>query len=197
VRSLNRLCGPLLVVRAAVWAAEDFDARFSATWRRYRYSVLNRTADPFLAATAWHVERALDLEAMQAACAPLIGEHDFSTFCKRPKTAEPVSLVREILAADWTDLGDGVLQFEIRGSAFCHNMVRSIVGTLVEIGLGRIARDAMPEILAARDRGRSGKVAPPHGLCFWEVGYDGPRRHRPTGVPVALAARLPGVVPAT
>jgi tRNA pseudouridine38-40 synthase len=175
-KAVNALCGPSVVVREIEWAEPDFSARFSAQWRRYRYTVLNRPVpDPFLARTSWFVENPLALDVMQLACDPLIGEHDFSAFCKRPKVAdgdEPVSLVRRIHEAGWTDLGDGVLRFEIRANAFCHNQVRSIVGTLVDTGLGRRTAGQMMGTLRSKDRATAGRVAPPHGLCLWEVGYE-------------------------
>jgi tRNA pseudouridine38-40 synthase len=175
VRSANRQLGPAVVVRAAAVMPEGWDARRSATGRRYRYTVLNRpVADPFRAATAWHVPAPLDLRAMQLACDPLIGSHDFSSFCRRPDvapSAEPVSLVRKVRFADWTDRGDGILRFEIEASSFCHQMVRSAVGTMVEMGLGKRRAGEMTAVLAARTRAAAGQPAPPHGLCLWEVSY--------------------------
>ncbi|MEZ5144754.1 MAG: tRNA pseudouridine(38-40) synthase TruA [Acidimicrobiales bacterium] len=174
-RAINKLCGPALVVRAAEWADEGFDARFSARWRRYRYTIVNRPVpDPFLAATAWHVPQPLDLRVMTLACDPLIGEHDFSSFCRRPRAAdgqEPPSLVRRVLDARWEDEGDGVLRLWITATAFCHQMVRSVTGTLVDIGSGRRTAGEMTGILRARSRAAAGGVAPPHGLCLWDVGY--------------------------
>jgi tRNA pseudouridine38-40 synthase len=163
---------PAIAVRAAEVAAPGFDARFSARARRYRYLVLNRpTPDPFLAATAWHVEVPLDIARMRLACDPLIGEHDFSSFCRRPKGDGEVSLVRRVLDARWTDDGDGLLRFDIEATAFCHQMVRSIVGTLVDVGRGRLRAGQVKGILAARDRAAAGEPAPPHGLCLVEVVY--------------------------
>ena len=116
---------------------------------------------------------------MEAACPDLLGEHDFTSFCRRPKVAadmpEP-SMVRILFEADWVRVDESpMLRFEIRGSAFCHQMVRSIVGTLVDIGLGRLPSDCLPAVLEARDRVAAGAVAPPDGLVLWAVGYDGPR----------------------
>ncbi len=174
-RSINRLCAPSIVVRAAEPAAAAFDARFSAQWRHYRYTVLNRPQpDPFLSSTSWHVEEPLDLHRLALACDPLIGEHDFSSFCRRPRLAlgkPPASLVRRVVSAGWHDGGDGVLRFEIRANAFCHQMVRSITGLLVEIGRGRRHAGEVLGILHAGDRALAGPMAPPHGLCLWEVGY--------------------------
>ncbi|MFM7535873.1 MAG: tRNA pseudouridine(38-40) synthase TruA [Acidimicrobiales bacterium] len=174
-RSVNRLCAPALVIRSASWAPDGFDARFSARWRRYRYTVLNReTPDPFLARTAWHVVDPLELDLLRLASDAFVGEHDFSSFCRRPKgpPGEAASLVRRVLEAHWEPIGpDGLLRFEIRANAFCHNMVRSIVGTLVEVGRGRCSPGEMRTILRSCDRSAAGPVAPAHGLCLWEVGY--------------------------
>jgi tRNA pseudouridine38-40 synthase len=149
----------------------SFDARRSATSRRYRYTVLNQpTPDPFLAATAWHVGRPLDRRAMQLACDPLYGEHDFSSFCRRPPNPGG-SLVRRVLEADWVDGGDATVCFEIEASSFCQQMVRALVGTMVDIGLGRRRAGEMSGILRARNRAAAGQLAPPHGLCLREVLY--------------------------
>ncbi len=180
-RSVNRLCAPALVVRAADWAPDAFDARFSALWRRYRYTVLNGAVpDPFLARTAWHVTERLDLDLLRLAADAFVGEHDFSSFCRRPKGEQgaAASLVRRVTEARWVERGGGVLEFEIRANAFCHNMVRSIVGTLVEAGRGRRSPGEMRAILRARDRGAAGPVAPPHGLCLREVGYPAEGAYR-------------------
>lgn len=172
VRAVNGQCAPALVARSAAAAPHDFDARFSAQSRCYRYHVLNTpTPSPFLAATSWYVPSPLDVAAMRNAAIPLVGEHDFSTFCKRPKTDHDVSLVRRLLRADWSAGNDGLLTFEIEAQSFCHNMVRSIVGTLIDVGLGRRTAASVAAALAARDRAQCGPVAPPHGLVLWEVRY--------------------------
>ena len=175
-RRVNSMCAPKLVIRTIEWApAPDFHARFDAQWRHYRYTILNTLAPhPFLAATTWHVNRPLDLRLMQLACDPFIGEHDFTSFCRQPKVGErvvPKSMRRRVLIAHWSDLGDGVLRFDIRATGFCHQMVRSITGTLVEVGLGKRKPGELMDVLRARDRATAGQVAPAHGLCLWEVGY--------------------------
>ena len=175
-RRLNKLCAPAIAVRDADWADDVFDARFSATWRHYRYDVWNDPSpNPLLAGRAWFVTQPLTLWAMQAACDPLIGEHDFSSFCRAPKVGadqpEP-SMVRRVMSARWRQLDEpGHLRFEIRANAFCHQMVRSIVGTLVDVGLGKASPGDVRGILVARDREAAGQVAPPYGLVLWEVGY--------------------------
>ncbi len=120
---------------------------------------------------------------MNAAASLLLGDHDFSSFCRRPKPGagfdEP-SLVRVVQAAHWTvaepeQWGSSLLRFEIAASSFCHQMVRSIVGTLVDVGLGRRAPDTVSATLAAHDRNAAGQVAPPTGLVLWSVDYRGER----------------------
>ena len=168
-RRLIKLLAPEVVVRAATIVAADFDARRWATGRRYRYTVLNRAVpDPWLADTAWWVPAPLDLRTMRAGCDPLLGEHDFSSFCRKQGDASLVRLVRE---ADWRDLGDGLLRFEIEASSFCQQMVRAVVGTLVDVGLGRRTAAEVNLALRARTRAKAGPVAPPHGLCLWQVTY--------------------------
>jgi tRNA pseudouridine38-40 synthase len=179
-RRVNRMCSPEVVVRSTAWAeSPEFSARFSALWRHYRYHVWNAVQpNPFLAPTSWHVAQPLSLPALQLACDPLLGEHDFSSFCRRPKTADgesPPSMVRKVTMAKWsevpTDFGDGLLRFEIRANAFCHQMVRAIVGTMIDTGAGRLHAGDVRGILLAKNRQGAGQVAPPHGLSLWEVGY--------------------------
>jgi tRNA pseudouridine38-40 synthase len=173
-RSVNSLCGPAIVARAVEAAPAQFDARFSARWRCYRYSVLNGPVpDPFRARVTWPVPEPLDLAVMRLGADVLIGEHDFSSFCRVPRGRDPaeVSLVRRVTEATWLDAGDGVLRFEIRANAFCHQMVRSLVGLLVDVGRSRRRAGEVLGILRARDRAGVGTIAPPRGLCLWAVGY--------------------------
>jgi tRNA pseudouridine38-40 synthase len=170
-RALNKMCKPKVVVRDAAFAADGFDARFSAVARRYRYTVLNRQVpDPFLHATTWQVADPLDLRSMQLGCDPLLGEHDFSSFCKKPPDVSG-SNIRRLHDARWIDLGDGLLRFDIEASSFCQQMVRSLVGTLVDVGLGRKRAGDISWILRSKDRSAAGSPAPPQGLCLWEVVY--------------------------
>jgi tRNA pseudouridine38-40 synthase len=174
-RSLNALLRPAIVVRALEPAPQGFDARFSALWRRYRYTILNRPVpDPFLARTAWHVPEPVDVAALRLAADPLIGQHDFTSFCRAPKVRDgdpPATLVRRVTEVGWETDRSGVLRFEIRANAFCHQMVRSIVGLLVDVGRGRRSAGNVLAVLQAKDRAGVGNLAPPHGLCLWEVGY--------------------------
>jgi tRNA pseudouridine38-40 synthase len=182
VRSVNGLGAPDLVVRDAAWADPDFSARFSATGRAYRYDIWNEpTPHPLLARTTWHVPQRLDVDAMQTAASALVGEHDFASFCRRPKpmagAAEP-SLVRLLRVADWSEPAHEwgrIVRLEITASSFCHQMVRSIVGTCVDVGLGRRPASTVADTLVARDRNTAGQVAPPTGLVLWSVDYTGRR----------------------
>lgn len=179
--ALTRMCGPAIAVSHPRRVAADFDARHSARARRYRYQILNRpTADPLLRNVAWHVAEPLDLSLLRLGCDPIIGEHDFSSFCRAPKrgrseAVEVPSLVRRVTDARW-ERGSGggndeLLWFWIEANAFCHQMVRSIVGTLVEVGLGRRRPGDLLGVIRARDRAAAGQLAPPHGLCLWHVTY--------------------------
>ena len=171
VRSLNAMLSPSIVVRGADVVSPSFDARFSASWRRYRYSVLNTPAgDPFLAGTTWHVPDSLDLSVMRLASDAFVGAHDFASFCKAADlSVRGATTERVVTETRWVDTGSGVLQFEIQALAFCQQMVRSIVGFLVDVGRGRQSAGSVLETLAARRRLPA--LAPAHGLCLWEVGY--------------------------
>lgn len=174
-KSINSALGPRIAVRDASVVSPDFDARFSATWRRYRYTIVRSAApNPFLANTAWHFSAPLDLEAMRAASEQFLGRHDFSSFCRRPPSAPGMperSLERTVTELVWNELPDDVLQMQITAKAFCHQMVRSITGTIVDVGRGRFAPSDIAAIFEARDRNAGGRLAPPQGLCLYEVGY--------------------------
>ena len=170
----------------SVGAVDDgFDARHSATGRRYRYRVLSGDLpDPLLAGRVWWVRDSLSLPAMQLAADAFIGEHDFSSFCRRPKVAAgqtPVSLVRRVRQATWREVEHPLdtpavrlLEFEIEGPAFCHQMVRSIVAFCVAVGQGKRSPSDVLPTLAARDRNASVSPAPPDGLTLWDVTYPAP-----------------------
>jgi tRNA pseudouridine38-40 synthase len=168
--AVNSMLGPEIVIRDADLVGPEFDARRSAQWRCYRYTIVNRPVrDPFRDRFTWWVPEPLDLRALQLAADPFIGEHDFASFCR--KGPEGSTTTRTVRSSRWVDEGDGVLRYEIRGDAFCWQMVRSIVGTLVDVGIGKRKPGEMMGVIRAADREAAGQVAPPRGLCLWEVGY--------------------------
>ena len=174
VRGLSGLLpGDVAVVEAAEVPAE-FDPRRWATGKRYRYLISRRQVRaPLLRRTHWEVFSALDVEAMQAASAPLLGMHDFTSFraadCEAP---HPRRTLREL---EVQTVG-AILRIEVEGTAFLKHMVRNIVGSLVEVGRGRRAPGWIEEVLTAKDRTRAGPTAPAHGLTLVEVTYgSGPR----------------------
>jgi tRNA pseudouridine38-40 synthase len=220
VKSCNSQLAPAIVVRQAEVAPPGFDARHSATARRYRYLVVNAPfADPLLAGLAWHVSDPLDLRSMQAAADALLGEHDFRAFCRRvPGTSPDDPIHRRVIDARWSRLDrsagtsrsstgtaasrsratqlistepagaeavgyrappspwlapvtGSLLAFEIEANAFCHQMVRSLVGTLVDVGRGRNRASDMLWIIRSADRQRASQPAPPQGLTLTAVRY--------------------------
>ena len=172
VGSLNKLCGPDIVVLDATPVADDFDARFSAMQRRYEYSVHHGAhPDPLRQDVEWHVPYVLDLEAMERAAVALTGEHDFTSFCRRPKDRPAASLVRHVRIAGWERVDDQRLRFTVAADAFCHQMVRALTGFCVAVGRGQRDADEVPAVLAARDRSAAAPIAPPHGLVLVEVTY--------------------------
>jgi len=149
--------------------ADDFHARFSATGRRYLYRILNRRSPPAIdQGRVWHVRRPIDVEAMNEAAQVLVGHHDFTTF--RDMQCQSRSPLKTLdVARVWREGQEVHLVFEAR--SFLHRQVRSITGSLAEVGVGRWTGDDLAEALAARDRRRCGPVAPAHGLYLSGVTY--------------------------
>lgn len=169
LKRLNGLLPPEIVVLDCEIAADDFDARFSATSRSYRYRILARPQpDPLRRHVTWHRGEPLDVSRMNAGTVHLVGSHDFASFCRR---AEGRSTTRTVLAASW-EVFDDELRMDITAHAFCHQQVRSITALCYEIGRGRVDPDAVPGILGARDRNAARGAAPAHGLTLMEVTYD-------------------------
>jgi len=167
--ALNGALAPEVVVTGASFAPDGFDARFSATERRYRYAIdLAALPDPFTARYVWHRPGSLAVGPMRLAARELVGEHDFASFCRRP--CGDRSTVRQVHAVTIARRAD-VLTIGITANAFLHQMVRSVVGTLVTVGEGRIDPGAMRAILAARDRAAAGHLAPARGLTLERVTY--------------------------
>jgi tRNA pseudouridine38-40 synthase len=159
---------PIAVLRAEE-AAADFHARFDAVRRVYIYRIVNRRAPLALdRGKAWRVARALDSGAMEAAALRLVGKHDFTTF--RDSQCQAKSPVKTLDVAGVARRGEEV-EFRFEAQSFLHRQVRSMVGTLVEAGLGKLTPDAVAAALAAKDRARCGPVAPPDGLYLVRVDY--------------------------
>lgn len=167
-RALNGHLAPEIVAREISVVDDGFDARFSAVSRTYRYSVTNESVpDPRRARYSWWVKDDLDVDVLNAAALHLVGEHDFASFCRRGP--EGTTTIRRVINAEWRRGEE--LQFEITANAFCWQMVRSITGTLVDVGLGKFRPNAIPQMLDARSREKAGQIAPPHGLMLWGVDY--------------------------
>jgi tRNA pseudouridine38-40 synthase len=172
-RAVARLAGLLpadVRIRAADLAPDGFDARFSALWRRYSYRVCDdrATADPLRRhETLWYF-RPLDINAMNEAARCCLGEHDFAAFCRR---REGATTIRSLRTLSWRRDPDGVAVATVVADAFCHNMVRALVGALIAVGEGRRPVGWPAEVLAAAVRDPAVRVMAPHGLCLEEVGY--------------------------
>jgi tRNA pseudouridine38-40 synthase len=168
-RAVNGMLGPEVVVTRARLAPDGFDARFGATAREYRYRIdVGAVPDPFAARFVWHRPGEVSVGAMRRAARLLVGEHDFASFCRSP--GEGRSTVRRLERLSVSRAGDRV-QVTARANAFLHQMVRSLVGTLVAVGEGRLDPEAMPVVLGARSRAAAGRVAPAHGLTLERVIY--------------------------
>jgi tRNA pseudouridine38-40 synthase len=176
--AINTLLPADLRVRETAFASPGFSARFSALERTYVYALFDRFApSALLARYAYHVRRTLDVDAMRAGAAHLLGEHDFRSFCVTPPEgpAGPGPTVRDVRRLLVERRGD-LIRVEIAASGFLHRMVRTIVGTLAECGDGRRVPGELPGVIAARARESAGHSAPAHGLYFagvrYEDGYD-------------------------
>ena len=171
--ALRRLAGllpPDVRVRAISVAPPGFDARFSALWRRYSYRVCDDPVgvDPLRRHDTAAHRRPLDVAAMNAAVPALVGEHDFAAFCKR---REGATSVRRLIRMAWVRESDPVAVATVMANAFCHNMVRALVGAMLAVGDGRRPVVWPGEVLARGVRNPAVHVAPPHGLCLEEVRY--------------------------
>lgn len=171
-RRLNGIAGLESDVRvhSSVFAPDGFDARFSATWRRYEYRIADNAAahDPRTRFhTLWY-PAALDAEAMDAAARSLLGLHDFATFCKPRPGA---TTIRELQQFSWHRGDDGVLVARLQADAFCHSMVRALVGACVAVGLAKLPPSQAVPLRDAATRSSAFTVMPAKGLTLMEVGY--------------------------
>jgi tRNA pseudouridine38-40 synthase len=170
LRRLNGLLPDDVRVRAVGRAPAGFDARFSAVSRTYRYRVADGAGliDPLRRREVLAWSRPLDLEPMAAACPPLLGEHDFAAYCRR---REGATTVRALLGLDWTRDEAGLAVMTVTADAFCHSMVRSLVGAMLAVGEGRRPPEWPASMLTRGSRADDVVVAPPHGLVLEHVGY--------------------------
>ena len=175
IRGTNYHLPPAIRILDAQLAAEEFDARFSASGKLYRYQLWNAlTESPLHARTHWHLIAPLDLAAMQEAAARLVGHHDFRAFrsasCERLTTHRTMHRLAVVRQSDCP----AAVHIEVEATAFLRNMVRILAGTLVDVGRGRLTPAAVAALLHSGDRTRAGPTAPAHGLILWRVDY-GPR----------------------
>lgn len=169
-RALNGNLPDAIVVRDIEVVDDSFHPRFDARRRRYRYTVLNRPIpSPLQRHRTWHVRHPLDLGAMNAAAAHLVGEQDFGAFGTPPQGS---NTVRRVFLAEWRRHGDDMLLFDIEGNAFLKRMVRSLVGSLKRVGEGSWRVEEFVEVLKSADRNRSAAAAPPQGLVLEFVRYE-------------------------
>lgn len=169
-KGLNSLLPDDIVIRSCETVPEKFHARYDAKSKTYHYRILNQ---PLPSAVfrkyAWHIRKKLDLDAMQTALCRIVGTHDFKAF-EGSGSPRPDS-IRCIMDAKIEKTDEGYLIFKIEGNGFLRFMVRNIVGTLVDVGLGKITPDDFKRILASKDRNLAGITAPPHGLFLMHVTY--------------------------
>jgi tRNA pseudouridine38-40 synthase len=170
VRRLNGVLDPDVRIQRIAEAPDGFDARFSAIWRRYAYRVADRVevVDPLTRGHVLTWPRPLDTDAMNKASSALMGEQDFAAFCRRRKGA---TTIRSLLELHWEREASGVAIATVRADAFCHNMVRALVGCLLAVGDGRRDPDWPGQVLARRQRDPAVKVLRPRGLTLEEVRY--------------------------
>lgn len=167
---LNSLLPADVVIRTCEQMGDTFHARFDVKSKRYRYHILNRPlASAIGRQFVWHVRRPLDISAMAAAADILTGTYDFKAF---EGTGSPrAHTIRTVTASAMAAIGDGNLTYDIEANGFLRFMVRNIVGTLVDVGLGKTAAGEMRSILQSKDRSRAGATAPPQGLFLMQVRY--------------------------
>jgi tRNA pseudouridine38-40 synthase len=169
-KALNSLLPRDIAVMKVEEVGEAFNARGSAKSKTYEYRILNREVrSVFHRSYAWHIPQRLTLTAMRQATRILVGEHDFSSF--RSVGTPTKTSVRRVFRAGWRREREGFLRFEIEATGFLKQMVRAIVGTLVDVGKGKMTVEEFQEVLEAKDRKMAGATAPAHGLFLKDVKY--------------------------
>jgi tRNA pseudouridine38-40 synthase len=171
LKGMNALLPDDIAVRDAAFAPDGFDARRSASGKRYRYRIENGpTRAPLSARFAWQQFRPLDVGAMRDGAARLLGRHDFAAF--QAADCQCDHAVRELRRLDVVGERGGRIDLVVEATAFVKHMVRNLAGTLVEVGLGKRTPASIEELLASGDRTKAGPTAPPQGLCMEEVFYE-------------------------
>lgn len=172
-RSLNALTPDDVAVREIAVVDDAFDPRRDASSRVYEYRILTTDAPSvFWRRWSWHFSRPLDVDAMRRAAQALVGDHDFAAFCGADPSARDQTTVRRVIESS-VHVEPPLIRYRVEATAFLKHMVRNLVGTLVEVGLGERRADEMAALLASRDRGRAGATAPAIGLVLLEVRYQG------------------------
>ncbi len=170
VRAVNDHLPVAVNVASAQLVADSFHPRYDALRKLYSYRILNRqVGSPFISRYAWHIPEDLDIELMRAAGAIFVGQHDFAAFCAAGSSVEDT--IRQIYRFD-LEREDSTIRISVEGDGFLYKMVRLMVGTVLQVGLGRRAVDEEREILASRDSTQAGPTAPSCGLCLVRVDYE-------------------------
>jgi tRNA pseudouridine38-40 synthase len=166
---LNRILPASISIEKIIETHPDFHARFDASQRTYRYFISCKK-DPFHQDTIVHYPSVLDLKKMNQAAAVLIGKKDFTSFSKLHTDVN--NNICEVYSAQWVNQGNGSIYFEISANRFLRNMVRAIVGTLLDVGTGKLKQEDILSILDQKDRGAASLSVPAHGLFLWEIKYE-------------------------
>lgn len=165
---LNRMLPPSIAIEKMYPVSEELHARFSATERSYRYFIHSKK-DPFLTASSWYLNQKLDLEKMNEAAEYILGKQDFTSLSKLHTDAK--TNICDVRKAEWIQQDEHTCYFEIVADRFLRNMVRATVGTLVDVGLGKLEPSDLPKILEAKDRQAASTSVPAHGLYLWKIAY--------------------------
>ncbi len=169
-RALNSLLPPDIAIKGIEEAGENFHARKQVRSKVYEYRIINQPLrSVFHRDYTWHIPQGLDWEEVKKATQKLIGEHDFSSF--RSVGTPTRTAIRRVMRAEWKRGRDGTIRFEIEANGFLKQMVRAIVGTLIEVGKGKINSEEFQKILESKDRKKAGPTAPARGLFLKEVKY--------------------------
>lgn len=167
---VNRFLGDDIAVRTVEVVADDFHARFDAQGKWYQYRVYrNQVRSPLQRRTSWHIPSELDLESMVAAAEIFVGCHDFKAF--RSSSCVAKTTIREIFSLQVVEQGEFLI-FNVKGDGFLKNMVRVLVGTLIDVGRGKFGVESVQNLLKYGERPKAGRTAPAHGLCLMDVWYE-------------------------